>query len=116
MSGAKMVRARSSLCIAFALLFVLAICSNTATQPHTNAQPSVTSSPVASNQPFQLKHIFYIMMENHDASQIFGNTSDAPYLNQLANSYGIATRYYGVTHPSLPNYLCAISGSFQGVL
>ena len=54
-------------------------------------------------------------MENHDANQIFGNTADAPYLNRLANSYGIATRYYGVTHPSLPNYLAAISGSFQGV-
>jgi phospholipase C len=54
-------------------------------------------------------------MENHAANQIFGNTADAPYLNQLAAAYGIATNYFGVTHPSLPNYLAAISGDFQGI-
>src|ERR1700737_3442615 len=127
-----MVRSRSGLCIIFALLFVLAGCGETSTtQPQTSTQSSVTvtqsvpatpttlsspiPSPVATRPPFQLKHIFYIMMENHDANQIFGNTADAPYLNQLANSYGVATRYFGVTHPSLPNYLAAISGSSQGV-
>ncbi|HLJ32696.1 MAG TPA: alkaline phosphatase family protein [Ktedonobacteraceae bacterium] len=55
------------------------------------------------------------MMENHATNQIIGNTADAPYLNQLASSYGTATQYFGVTHPSLPNYLAAISGSFQGI-
>jgi phosphatidylinositol-3-phosphatase len=130
-TGAKMVRGRSSLYIIFALMFVLASCGDTsATQQRTNVQSSVTviqnistptislsptPSPTANPPSFQLKHIFYIMMENHDASQIFGNTADAPYLNQLANSYGIATRFFGVTHPSLPNYLAAISGDFQGV-
>jgi phosphatidylinositol-3-phosphatase len=62
-----------------------------------------------------LKHIFVIMMENHATNQIIGNSADAPYLNQLAASYGVATHYYGVTHPSLPNYLAAISGDFQGI-
>jgi hypothetical protein len=36
-------------------------------------------------------------------------------LNQLASQYGVGTSYYGVTHPSLPNYLAAISGDFQGI-
>ena len=114
----------------FALLFVLASCGNASTTPqHPNVQsptvkqsvpvPTVLLSPAPSqtaNTPaFQLKHIIYVMMENHDASQIFGNTADAPYLNSLANSYGMATRFFGVTHPSLPDYLAAISGSFQGV-
>jgi len=62
-----------------------------------------------------IHHIFYIMMENHSFSQIIGNTADAPYINYLANTYGIAMNYYGVTHPSLPNYLAAISGDFQGI-
>jgi phosphatidylinositol-3-phosphatase len=125
------VRSRPGLYMIFALLFVLASCGNASTtQQHPSAQSSITvtqsvpaatvslsptSSSTANAPAFQLKHIFYIMMENHDASQIFGNTADAPYLNQLANSYGIATRYFGVTHPSLPNYLAAISGDFQGV-
>ena len=60
-------------------------------------------------------HIFYIMMENHGYSQIIGNTLDAPYINQLASQYNLATNFHGVTHPSLPNYLSAISGDFQGI-
>jgi hypothetical protein len=60
-------------------------------------------------------HIFYIMMENHGFSEIIGNTTDAPYINQIASHYALATHYYGVTHPSLPNYLAAMSGSYQGI-
>jgi len=41
--------------------------------------------------------------------------ADAPFTNQLARRYSVATSYHGVTHPSLPNYLAAISGDFQGV-
>jgi hypothetical protein len=67
------------------------------------------------NHGGQLDHIFYIMMENHATDEIVGNVADAPYLNELASKYGLATNYYGVTHPSLPNYLAAISGSYQGI-
>ena len=41
---------------------------------------------------------------------MIGNPN-APYLTYLASAYGQATRYYGVTHPSLPNYVATISGS-----
>jgi phosphatidylinositol-3-phosphatase len=63
----------------------------------------------------QLKHIYLVMMENHAQAQIIGDTTDAPNLNMLATKYGVATKYYGVTHPSLPNYLAAFSGDFQGI-
>src|SRR5215472_6082447 len=63
----------------------------------------------------KLDHIFVIMMENHQTKQIIGNTADAPYINSLADANGVALNYYGVTHPSLPNYLAAISGSYQGI-
>lgn len=62
-----------------------------------------------------LKHVYIIMMENHAQAQIIGDTTDAPNLNALAKKYGVATKYYGVTHPSLPNYLAAVSGDFQGI-
>ena len=84
----------------------------TLTPQSTSAQ---AGTPTATPQQAGIQHIFYIMMENHATNQIIGNTADAPYLNQLASSYGTATQYYGVTHPSLPNYLAAISGSFQGI-
>jgi hypothetical protein len=60
-------------------------------------------------------HIFVIMMENHGFSQIIGNNADAPFINDLATRGNVETNYFGVTHPSLTNYLSAISGSFQGI-
>jgi hypothetical protein len=55
------------------------------------------------------------MMENHAQAQILGDAGNAPNMNMLATMYGQATQYFGVTHPSLPNYLAAISGDFQGI-
>ncbi len=57
-----------------------------------------------------LKHIFVIMLENHSKSTVIGD-ANAPYITSLASDYGEAANYYGVTHPSLPNYVAAISGS-----
>jgi hypothetical protein len=64
------------------------------------------------------KHLFLIMMENHSTENIFGNAADAPFINnQLLKQAGVsyATQYFGVTHPSLPNYLALISGSNQSI-
>src|SRR5438105_11266182 len=99
-----MYRIRYSILVSIVLITILTSCGGSPPQQNTPT-PQSTS----------LRHIFYVMMENHATNQIFGNTTDAPYLNQLANTYGIATHYYGVTHPSLPNYLAAISGDFQGI-
>lgn len=60
------------------------------------------------------QHIFYIMMENHSYEEIIGN-ANAPHINSLANAYGLATNDWGVTHPSEPNYVAAVSGSFYGI-
>src|SRR5499427_8920331 len=59
-------------------------------------------------------HIVEIMMENTSYSTIIGNPL-APNLNALANTYGLATNYWGVTHPSEPNYVANIGGSFFGI-
>jgi len=59
-------------------------------------------------------HVMVIMMENHDYSEIVGN-SNAPFINQLGAQYTSLTQNYGWGHPSLPNYLEVLSGSTQGV-
>jgi hypothetical protein len=61
-----------------------------------------------------LDHVFLIMMENHGYSQIVGNPN-APFINQLANSAGYATKYFAVGHPSSTNYLEIVGGSNFGV-
>lgn len=60
------------------------------------------------------QHIFVIMMENHRYEEIIGNPN-APQINALAQANGLATNYYGVTHPSEPNYLATIAGSYFGI-
>jgi acid phosphatase len=40
----------------------------------------------------------------------------APYLNWLARRCGLASASYGITHPSLPNYLALVSGTTGGVV
>ena len=54
------------------------------------------------------------MLENHSFDQIIGS-SEAPYLNDLAQRYGLATNYQAVSHPSLPNYLALTGGSTFGI-
>lgn len=60
-------------------------------------------------------HIYEIMLENTSYEDVIGNTADAPYINYLANTYSFAANYYGVTHPSEPNYIASIAGDFFGL-
>jgi hypothetical protein len=59
-------------------------------------------------------HIFVIMLENHSYSSVIDD-ANAPFITSLAHKYALAQNYYGVTHPSEPNYVAAISGSNWGV-
>jgi phospholipase C len=60
------------------------------------------------------QHVFVIMMENTGYHQLINNPN-APWINQAAATYGLATNYTGVSHPSQPNYIAATSGSLNGV-
>jgi phospholipase C len=53
-------------------------------------------------------------MENHSFGSVIGS-STAPYTNGLAKQCGLATNYQAISHPSLPNYIAATSGSPQGI-
>lgn len=97
------------------LIISLAACGAASQPSSSSAAASAAASRAGDESDGALKHIFVIMMENHGTDEIIGNTADAPFINGLARTYGVATNYYGVTHPSLPNYLAAISGDFQGI-
>lgn len=64
--------------------------------------------------PARFEHVVWIVMENHGLGQIDGSP-EAPYLNRLGRTCGIATHYSGVAHPSLPNYIALTSGSTGGI-
>lgn len=73
----------------------------------------------APSQPFQtavnsgVRHIIWVWFENREATAITATT--APYFNSFASANVNMTNFYGISHPSQPNYLDAFSGSNQGV-
>ena len=77
----------------------------------------LSATPVAahssqSGDNAAVKRIFVIMLENHSQSTVIGDPN-APYITSLASTYAEATSYYGVTHPSQPNYVTAITGQLD---
>ena len=66
-----------------------------------------TNVEAHANHPFN--YVVVIVMENQGVGDIINNPS-APFLNQLASTYALATNYTAINHPSLPNYLSLVSG------
>jgi hypothetical protein len=62
----------------------------------------------------ELDHVFMVFMENKGYNDIVGSTK-APFTQSLINAYGQASNYYGLTHPSLPNYYPVIGGTDFGL-
>ena len=60
------------------------------------------------------EHVVVVVFENKEATRVLGARS-APTFNSYARRYARLTRYYGITHPSLPNYLALVGGSTFGV-
>ena len=84
----------------------------TATPAPTPAPtPLVTPAPtpIPSSVPTSGDHVFVIVMENHAYQQVW-NTANGPYITSLGNAGGVASNYFAITHPSLPNYLDIFGG------
>jgi hypothetical protein len=72
----------------------------------------------ANNDHFD--RVVVIVMENHDLDEEVGESGSGtamltPFITQLATSYGLETWYFGVTHPSLPNYIAMLGGDHFGI-
>jgi len=50
-----------------------------------------------------------VLGENQSYNSVIGSAS-MPYLNALANRYGLAVNYYGNTHPSIGDYFWLTTG------
>jgi phosphatidylinositol-3-phosphatase len=82
--------------------------------PAPTATPVTSPVPTPTPAPTGYDHIVVIVLENHSFETVIGSPQ-APFLNSLANQWGLATGYSGVSHPSLPNYLALIGGSTFGI-
>ena len=82
--------------------------------PTPAATPLPTPTPIGSGTLPNFSHVFLIVMENEESTGVMGNNA-AAYINTLATGHGLATQYFAVSHPSLPNYLALTAGSTEGI-
>lgn len=75
------------------------------------ARPAAAAGPCGTTNKHRrtYAHVVWIWMENHGYTDIIGSPN-APYINSLATSCGLATNYHNITHFSLPNYIGAVTG------
>jgi phosphatidylinositol-3-phosphatase len=78
------------------------------------ALPACPAAATAVTPAPAFEHVVVIVFENKESTSILGNRV-APTFNHYARRYANLTRYFGVTHPSLPNYLALVSGSTHGI-
>ena len=80
--------------------------------PHHDTRPDAPGASGAHGAGFD--RLFVIMLENHSQSSVIDDPN-APFITQLAHTYSMADHYYGVTHPSMPNYIATIAGDNFGI-
>ena len=71
-----------------------------------------TVSPAATSSTPKVTKLLTFVEENHSLTQM---QASMPYTNSLAKTYGYATHYTAIRHPSEPNYLAIAGGSTFGI-
>lgn len=89
--------------------------TSAASTPTPTATPPRATGPCGWPNAAPVKHVVWIWMENRTYDDLLHSPRQAPRLSSYARACGLATDYRAITHPSLPNYLAATSGSTGGV-
>jgi phosphatidylinositol-3-phosphatase len=71
--------------------------------------------PVRGQTNPQFGHVVIVVEENTDYANVVSNPA-MPYLNGLANTYGLAANYFANLHPSIPNYMELTTGQTLTVI
>jgi phospholipase C len=72
-------------------------------------RPTEPASQPDASTPERFGHVILVLEENHGFDEVIGDSA-MPYLNSLADSFGVATEYYADTHPSIGNYFMLAAG------
>ncbi|MBV9544086.1 MAG: phosphoesterase, partial [Chloroflexi bacterium] len=74
------------------------------------AAPATSLADDGSRSRRSYDHIFVLVEENTEFSDVIGNTAQFPTINALAGRFGLATNYFGTIHPSEGNYVSLVGG------
>jgi PKD repeat protein len=79
--------------------------------PHAGVAPKrIVATVSAAVWPTPVRHVLVVLMENAEQTGVLANGSFERY---LATEYATASNYFGICHPSAPNYLSITSGEAQ---
>jgi hypothetical protein len=83
--------------------------------PARGANAAITPAPCGGSNLQPVSHIIVLMDENKSYDAIIGapGTSAraaAPYINDLADTCGLATDFHAITHPSHSDYIATVAG------
>src|SRR2546425_783024 len=89
--------------------------------PTTSPTPTTPTTSTATGAGIYFDHVLVVVMEDHGMIDICaGNpppcsgTNGDPYMAGLANTYGIGSRYTGVSHFSQADYIALLGGDTYG--
>ena len=78
-------------------------------------------APLAASAHMTPDRIFVVVMENHSYDEVVGRTNRSgfqvltPFITSLTSTSGVALQAFGVSQPSLPNYLALLAGNSFGI-
>jgi hypothetical protein len=79
-------------------------------RPSVSASASSTATPT--DRPVAVTKVLVFIEENHSLAQM---KAAMPYTFSLAQTYGYATDYAAIRHPSEPNYIAIAGGQTYGI-
>lgn len=80
----------------------------------TYPAPSTQTTQTLGKIP-EFSHVILIILENKEYNRVMDSPQSMPNFQKWAGEYALLTNYYGVAHPSLPNYLAMIGGDTYGI-
>jgi phosphatidylinositol-3-phosphatase len=91
--------------------------------PIVTQPPTTKTTPVAAptcgtkhGQQAKIRHVIWIWMGTQGYRHVVGKLRVVPYVNQLAQSCGLATRYATITHPAIANDVGVLAGDPHGLV
>lgn len=91
------------------LLLYFVLCCGLLFSSGCSGARGMSAGGSASGAVPQLGHVVLLVEENHSYSSVIGSSA-MPYLNSLAQRYGLATNYYANVHQSIGNYFMLTAG------
>ncbi len=86
------------------------------TQPTTTTKTVVPTCGAKQGQTARVRHVVWIWMGTQGYGHVIGKQRVAPFMNQLAQECGLATKYTTITHPAIANDVGVLAGDPHGLV